>query len=264
VELFGHLDGALGSLHPLLLGIRWLDPQWLQEQYGSAFIWVALGIILVECGLFFPFLPGDTLLFALGLFIAGGGTTGYRVLGVGNELVELLLSMGLLVAAALAGNILGYEIGRKLGPPLYQRDGRLMRKKYIDTTAAFFDDHGSQALVLGRFVPFVRTYVTVVAGVTKMGRRQFILWSLVGAALWVPSIMLLGYFLGAAIPALGENIDYVTLAILAFSVVPVAIEWGKRRRNGEHTTVPASAGATTPSDGRPLTGRDPEREPADS
>jgi len=84
--------------------------------------------------------------------------------------------------------------------------------------------------VIGRFVPFVRTYVTVVAGVTMMERRRFVTWSAIGAVLWVVSITLLGYFLGAAIPALGENIDYVTLAILAFSAVPIAWEWWRHRR----------------------------------
>jgi membrane-associated protein len=230
VELSGLLHGALGSVHPFLLGIQWLDPEWLQQQYGSAFIWIALGIVFVECGLFFPFLPGDTLLFALGLFIAGGPDR-YQVFGFSNEAVELVVAMALLVAAALLGNVVGYAFGRRLGPPLYEHDGRILKKKYIDNTAEFFDKHGSKALVLGRFVPFVRTYVTVVAGVTRMPRRKFVLWSAVGAVLWVASITLLGYFLGVKIPALGQNIDYVTLAILAFTVVPLAVEWLKHRRN---------------------------------
>jgi len=223
---------ALQVLHPLLLGIKWLDPAWLQDQYGAAFIWIALAIVFVECGLFFPFLPGDTLLFALGLFIAGSNTTGYSVLGLGNETLELALAMALLMVAAFLGNVTGYEIGRKIGPPLYERDGRVLKKKYFDNTSAFFDRHGSKALVIGRFVPFVRTYITVVAGVTLMPRRRFFLWSAIGAFLWIVSITLLGYFLGAAIPALGENIDYVTIVILAFTVVPLIFEALKHRRHG--------------------------------
>jgi membrane-associated protein len=223
--------GALDSITPLVFGIKWLDPEWLQAEYGSAFIWLALAIVFVECGLFFPFLPGDTLLFALGLFIAGSNATGYSVFGISNEPVELVLAMVLLVIAGFAGNVAGYEIGRKLGPPLYERDGRILKKKYLDNTAAFFDRHGNQALVIGRFVPFVRTYITVVAGVTMMERRRFFLWSAVGAVLWVVSITLLGYFLGAAFPWLGENIDYVTIAILAFTVVPLAYEWLKHRHH---------------------------------
>ena len=84
------------ELTPMLLGIKWLDPEWLQHEYGSAFIWIALGIVFVECGLFFPFLPGDTLLFALGLFIAGSDATGYSVFGISNEPVELVIAMVLL------------------------------------------------------------------------------------------------------------------------------------------------------------------------
>lgn len=214
---------------PLLLGIKWLDPEWLQHQYGSAFIWLALLIVFVECGLFFPFLPGDTLLFALGLFIAGSNATGYSVIGIHNEPVELVIAIAMLTVAAFAGNVAGYEIGRKIGPPLYERDGRIIKRAYLDKTSAFFDKHGNMALVLGRFAPFVRTYITVVAGVTMMDRRRFFVWSAVGAVFWVIGITLLGYFLGAAFPWLGENIDYVTIAILAFSVVPLAYE-GLRKR----------------------------------
>ncbi|KRA39460.1 cytochrome O ubiquinol oxidase [Nocardioides sp. Root614] len=216
----------------MLLGIKWLDPEWLQHEYGAAFIWIAIGIVFVECGLFFPFLPGDTLLFALGLFIAGSNTTGYSVVGIEHEATELVIAMVLLTVAAFAGNVAGYEIGRKLGPPLYHRDGKILKKKYFDNTSAFFEKHGNKALVIGRFVPFVRTYITVVAGVTQMERRRFFVWSAIGAVLWVVSITLLGYFLGAAIPALGENIDYVTFAILAFSAVPLAWEWWRHKRPG--------------------------------
>jgi membrane-associated protein len=215
----------------MLLGIKWLDPEWLQGEYGAAFIWIAMGIVFVECGLFFPFLPGDTLLFALGLFISGSSRTGYSVVGMTSEPVALVIAMALLIVAAFAGNVAGFEIGRAIGPPLYQRDGRILKKKYFEKTGAFFEKHGNKALVIGRFVPFVRTYITVVAGVTMMERRRFFVWSAVGAVLWVISVTLLGYFLGAAIPALGENIDYVTLAILAFSAIPVAWEWWRHRRH---------------------------------
>lgn len=231
----------LGSVvHPLLLGIKWLDPEWLQHEYGSAFIWIALLIVFVECGLFFPFLPGDTLLFALGLFIAGSNATGYSVVGISNEPLELVIAIAMLIVAGFAGNVAGYEIGRRIGPPLYERDGRIIKRKYLDNTSAFFERHGTKALVLGRFVPFVRTYITLVAGITLMDRRRFFLWSAIGAVLWVVSITLLGYFLGAAFPWLGENIDYVTVAILVFTVVPLFWEWLKHR--GDHDE---DAGAET-------------------
>ncbi len=211
---------------PLLLGMSWMDPEWWLNEFGGAFFWISLVIVFVECGLFFPFLPGDTLLFAMGLFIAGGKID----VVPGPEALDLLVALALFVAAGIAGNIAGYEIGRAIGTPLYEREGRILKKKYFDQTHAFFEKHGNKALVIGRFVPFVRTYVTVVAGVSQMERRRFITWSFVGAVLWVLSIVLLGYFLGAAFPGLGENIDKAIIVILAFSVIPVAYEWWKHRR----------------------------------
>ncbi len=222
MDLFAH-----GATLPLLLGLEWMDPNWLLDQFGTALFWVSMVIVFVECGLFFPFLPGDTLLFAMGLFIA---TERIDLFGVAGPGLELLLALGLLTVAAILGNVVGYEVGRAIGPPIYQRDGRIMKKKYFDQTEAFFDKHGNKALVIGRFVPFVRTFITVVAGVTRMDRRRFFTWSLVGAVLWVLGITLLGYFLGAAFPGLGENIDKAIIAILAFSLIPVAYEWWRHRR----------------------------------
>ena len=213
-------------LLPLLLGIKWMDPQWLLDQFGTGFFWVSLAIIVVECGLFFPFLPGDSLLFAMGLFIAGGQIEVFP----GGHVVNLVCALVILTLGAFGGNVLGYEIGRAIGPPLYERDGRILKRKYFDQTTAFFDRHGSKALVIGRFVPFVRTYITVVAGVTRMRRRRFFLWSAVGAAGWVLLITLLGYLLGQTFPWLKENIDAAILVILAFSVVPIAWEWWRHKR----------------------------------
>jgi membrane-associated protein len=213
------------GLQPLLFGIKWMDPNWLLDQFGPWFFWVCLLIVLAECGLFFPFLPGDTLLFAVGLFVATRD-------GIvpGPHATDLLVAILLLTGAGFAGNVLGYEIGRWIGPQLYERSGRILKKKYFDQTHAFFDKHGNKALVIGRFVPFVRTYITVVAGVTRMRRHRFFLWSAVGAALWVLSITLMGFFLGRSFPSLGENIDKAIIVILAVSVMPIAFEWWKHRR----------------------------------
>ena len=243
------MTGLLATLplEPMLLGIKWMDPEWLLSEFGSSLIWLSLVIVFIECGLFFPFLPGDTLLFALGLFIAGEQI---HVLGVGTPLVELVLAVVLLTIAALLGNIVGYEIGRAIGPPLYNRDGRILKRKYFDQTSEFFEKHGNKALVIGRFVPFVRTYITVVAGVTKMDRRRFFFWSFIGAVLWVSSITSLGYFLGNVPkvgPFLSENIDYAILVILLFTVIPIAIEAVKRRRH--HHEAPPSRPTSAESEG---------------
>ena len=232
---------ALLNVQPLLLGIPWMDPNWLLDQFGPELFWISLVILFIECGLFFPFLPGDTLIFAMGLFIA----TETIDLFSGTPVVEMAIALVLMTGAAFLGNVCGYEIGRAIGPPLYGRDGRILKKKYFDQTEVFFDKHGSKALVIGRFVPFVRTFITVVAGVTRMNRARFLVWSLVGAVLWVASILLMGYFLGAAFPSLGENIDKAIFVILAFSVIPIAYEWWRHRR----TSGPGSD--DNDGDGRP-------------
>jgi membrane-associated protein len=210
----------------MLLGMDWMDPVYLLDRFGAELLWISLFIVFIECGLFFPFLPGDTLLLSLGVFIA----TEDLDIFPGSPGVELLIALVLLTAAAFLGNVVGYEIGRAIGPPLYRRNGRVLKKKYFDQTEVFFDKHGSSALVIGRFVPFVRTYITVVAGVTRMQRHRFLVWSFVGAVAWVLSITLTGYFLGTKVPWLRDNIDYAILAILALSVIPVAWEWWRHRR----------------------------------
>lgn len=230
------------DVHPMLLGIDYLDPQFLVDKYGDSFIWLSLAIVFVECGLFFPFLPGDTLLFALGLFIAGAQI---EVFGVGTPFTELVIALVLLGLAAFLGNVTGYEIGRKLGPPIYERNGRILKRKYFDNTSRFFDKHGNKALVIGRFVPFVRTYITVVAGVTRMERRRFFQWSAVGAALWVLSITLIGYFLGAAFPIIGENIDYAAIAIGVFTVAPLLVEWWRHRGSDDDPVIGAGDSAAS-------------------
>ena len=203
-----------------------MDPQYLLDQFGSQFFWVSVAIIFIECGLLFPILPGDSLLFAAGLFIANGK------LGV-----NIVLACVILTVAAFAGNVVGYEIGRAVGPPLYQRDGRILKKKYFDQTTVFFDRYGNKALVLGRFVPIVRTFITVVAGVGQMDRRRFFTWSAVGAVLWASGITLLGYFLGQAFPVLQDNLELAVVAIVVFSLLPAVVEYLRHRRRANAIVV---------------------------
>ena len=221
----------LDLIQPLLLGMKWMDPDWLLGTFGSALFWLSLVIIFVECGLFFPFLPGDTLLFAMGLFI---GTDRVDIVPGGHG-VDLVVALLLFVAAAFAGNVAGYEIGRAIGPRIYERDGKLLKREYLEQTSHFFEVHGSKALVIGRFVPFVRTFITLVAGVTRMNRAKFLTWSAVGAVLWVCSITLAGYFLGRSFPWLGDNIDYVTIGLLLLTVIPIAIEVRRKKRRDQRS-----------------------------
>ena len=211
-----------------VLGLNWMDPEWLLAHFGEQMFWVCLAIIFVECGLLFPILPGDSLLFSVGLFIhrAGAGQAGIDV--------NIAVACVLLSAAALVGNITGYEIGRKIGPTIYEHRGRFLKPEYFAKTEKFFDTYGAKALVLGRFVPIVRTFITLVAGVGKMDRRHFFVWSAVGAILWATGITLLGYFLGG-ITFLQEHIEAALLLIVATSVVPMLVEWWRHRAKSKNT-----------------------------
>ncbi|MBM6401773.1 DedA family protein [Phycicoccus sonneratiae] len=200
------------------LGPQWMDPEYLLSTYGSAFFWLSLAIVFVECGLFFPILPGDSLLFAIGIFVAGGRLE-----------VNLVVAMVALFLAAFLGNVVGYEIGRAAGAPLRHRDGRIVKRQYFDKTEEFFERYGARALVLGRFVPIVRTYITVVAGIGRMERRHFFTWSAVGAALWVFVVTVAGYFLGG-VSLVRDNLEAAILLIVLLSVVPMGIEYLRHRR----------------------------------
>ena len=216
-----HVLAALPAVAPAL-GPKWMDPTYLLEQYQGAFFVIALVIVFVECGLLFPILPGDSLLFAVGLFIA----TGQIDLNLG-------VAMGALTLAAFLGNVVGYEIGRAVGKPLYKRQGRFINSANFDKTNTFFDKYGNRALVLGRFVPIVRTFITVVAGIGRMHRQRFFGWSAVGAVAWVVGVTLLGYFLGQAFPGLTKNIEYAILLIVLVSLLPMVYEFVKHRREAK-------------------------------
>jgi membrane-associated protein len=204
--------------HPLLFGLSWMDPRWLLQNFGQEMFWVSVAIVFIECGLLFPILPGDTLLFSVGLFIASGDLN-----------VNLGFACVVFSAAAFLGNVVGYEIGRRAGPPLFAREGRFLNTKNLHKTHEFFEHYGNKALVLGRFVPIVRTYITVVAGAGEMERRRFFSWSLIGAVLWATGLTLLGYFLGG-VSFLQDHLEVTVLLIVFVSTVPIVIEYLRERR----------------------------------
>jgi membrane-associated protein len=211
---------------PLLLGIEWMDPQWWLDRFGQEMFWASVLIVFVECGLLFPILPGDSLLFAVGLFISTDQLD-----------VNLAVACLILSAAAFAGNVAGYEIGRRIGPPLFHREGRFLNTRNFEKTHGFFERYGNKALVLGRFVPIVRTFITVIAGAGAMDRGRFFGWSFVGAVLWATGLTLVGYFLGEAVPALSDHLELAVLLIVAVSVLPMVYEWWKHRREVARAAV---------------------------
>jgi membrane-associated protein len=195
------------------LGPAWLDSQHLLQQLGGFALWGTAAVLFVECGVFAFFLPGDSLLFTVGLFV-GRGSIHHSL-----WLVCLVLSV-----AAFAGNAVGYEIGRKAGPALFHRpDSRIFKQQYVDQTVAFFDKYGPRAIVLARFVPIVRTFITVTAGVGRMDRRKFLTYTAIGAVLWATGITVLGYFLGS-VQFIANNLEAIALLIVLVSVLPMIVE----------------------------------------
>lgn len=200
-----------------------MDPQQLINNLGDVAFWVVLGIIFAECGILLGFfLPGDSLLFITGLCISSG------IISVNIWIATLLL-----IIAAIVGNLTGYWIGHKAGPTLFKKeDSKLFRKEYVDKTHAFFEKYGARAIILARFVPIVRTFITAVAGIGRMNFRQYFIYSSIGAFLWAGLITLAGYFLGD-IDIIKNNIEKVLILIVAISVIPIVIEY-IRHRNAKH------------------------------
>ena len=204
------------------LGPQWMQPTyWLDKFSGAAFIAV-LVIVFIECGLFVFFLPGDSLLFVTGLYISTG------TIGVPLWLACILLSI-----AAVGGNIVGYLIGRRIGPSLFDKpDSRFFKPQYIQSTHEFFTKYGPKAIVMARFVPVVRTFITAMAGVGNMNQRMYTSYSVIGGVLWASGLTILGYFLGH-IQFVQKNIDLIAIAIVFISVLPAILEWQRNRKSAE-------------------------------
>ena len=210
------------------LGPDWLNADTLLQQLGPSAFWVSLAVIFVECGLFIFFMPGDSLLFTIGLAIQNPQQ-------LADLHINIVVACVVLTAAAFLGNVVGYEIGRAVGAPLYTRGGRLLKPEHFDKAHAFFEKHGSKAIVLARFVPVVRTFITAVAGVSMMDRRRFFTYSFVGALLWATGVTLMGYFLGQ-IAFVRNHIDVMLILIVAISLIPVLVEY-LLHRSRSRTTV---------------------------
>jgi membrane-associated protein len=189
---------------------------------GAAIIWggyVALAVIVfVETGLLAFFLPGDSLLVTAGFYAAGG------------KLSIWALNL-LLVPCAIAGPIVSYWIGAKVGPKIFSRPrSRLFRPEHLKAAHAFYEKHGAAAIVIARFMPIVRTFVPVVAGVAAMPYGRYSLYNVVGGAAWCLSMTLIGYFLGNAFPGLVKHIELVIVAVVVLSLLPGLVAWLRARR----------------------------------
>ncbi|MDF3052183.1 MAG: hypothetical protein K0S19_288 [Geminicoccaceae bacterium] len=196
VDLFLHLDLHLGQLI---------------SEYGTWTHLILFMVVFCETGLVItPFLPGDSLLFAAGTFAALGA-------------LDLWLIVVLLIIAAIIGDTVNYWVGSYIGPRAFRGDIRFLRKEYLDRTHAFYERHGGKTIIMARFIPIIRTFAPFVAGVGAMSYGRFLTYNVVGAVLWVGIFVLGGYFFGN-ITVVRENFTLVILAIIAISVLPIAVE----------------------------------------
>ncbi len=211
------------------LALFGLNIEELLTNLGPWAFWVSVFIIFAECGLLIGFfLPGDSLLFIIGMFIAQGFID-----------INIWLAAAILAVAAILGNLVGYWIGAKIGPPLFNRpDSRLFKQEYVERTHDFFERYGARAIFLARFVPIVRTFITAIAGVAGMTYRTFAIYSAIGGLVWAGGITVAGYFLGN-IPFVKDNLEIMLIAIVVISVIPIVIEYLRSRKEGKESSAVA-------------------------
>ncbi len=199
-----------------------LDATALLQNFGG---WVLGGIaliIFIESGVLFPFLPGDSLLVTATILRGELGLSIPAIIAVA-------------IIAAFLGDQVGFYLGHSVGRRLFKPDARVLKTKHLDAAEAFFEKYGALALVLGRFIPIVRTYIPVAAGTAGMHYRHFVVWNVSGAVLWILSMVGVGALLGD-IPGIADRIDMIAIVIVAVSVLPVVISglinWRKKLKQG--------------------------------
>ncbi|MEX2195966.1 MAG: VTT domain-containing protein [Thermoleophilaceae bacterium] len=204
---------------PVALGPDWLDPEVLIETFGTLGV---LAIVFAESGLLVGFfLPGDSLLFTAGLLSAN------------DTLPDIWILLLTVPIAAIAGDQVGYVIGRKAGPAVFARpDSRFFRQEYVEKSHAFFERYGGRTIIIARFVPIVRTFAPVMAGVSRMDYRTFVTYNVIGGVAWGVGVTALGYFLGQ-IDFVKANIEVIILTIVLISVLPIAFELLRARRSAQ-------------------------------
>ncbi len=213
----------MDTLQQLLDIVRHLDEHLaeLSSQMGGWLYALLFAIVFAETGLVvFPFLPGDSLLFAVGAIVAVEGSG-----------LSLPLMTALLLVAAILGDAVNYAIGRAVGPRVFSKeDSWLLNKKHLLKAEAFYQRHGGKAIFLARFAPLLRTFAPFVAGIGRMNLLRFWFFNISGGICWVVGFLLAGYFFGN-IPAVKRNFEFVILGIVFVSLLPVVIEWYRSRNS---------------------------------
>lgn len=221
----------------LAVGPSFMKPEFWLEKAGKSAFFVVTAIIFAESGLFFGFfLPGDSLLFLSGFLTSSGAqefvtTTAPELQPVLDGMPPLYVMLPVFFVAAVLGDQVGYLFGKRVGPALFTReDSRLFKQSHVVKAHDFLEKYGPKTILLARFVPIVRTFAPIVAGVGGMRYRTFITYNVVGAFLWAVGITTLGHFLGN-VEFVRDNIEYTIVAIIALSLSPMFIELYRARRH---------------------------------
>jgi len=217
----------------LLDAFHWsqlLQPQYYIENGG---LWLLLFVVFAETGLFFGFfLPGDSLLFVAGIYSA---PLAAQIFASDNEWLNLFIIFSFISVAGILGNYVGYQIGNKVGPAMYDwKENLFFKKKYLAQAQAFYEKHGGRAIVIARFIPIVRTFAPIVAGIVKMDKAKFIYYNVLGCLAWVASMLCAGHFLQSYILNqfqfdLKKHLEVIVLVIVFVTTAPVIFQVLKHR-----------------------------------
>ncbi len=232
----------------LALGPNFLKPEFWFDKAGAAALWVVAAIIFAETGLFIGFfLPGDSILFFTGFLTSSAAldpTSPFHQFAV--HLPPLPVVVLVLFIAAVAGDQVGYVFGRKVGPALFNRpNSRFFRQEHVAKAHDFFEHHGPKSIMLARFVPIVRTFTPIVAGVSEMDYRTFTTYNVIGGFIWTVGVTLLGHFLGQ-VGLIRDNIEYAIMVLIGISLLPMVYEYLRHRRAAN--ALLASEPITVPDD----------------
>ena len=201
-----------------------INPQWIFEHGG---LWLLLFVIFAETGLFVGFFfPGDSLLFVTGMSLASK-----PVLLSNGMSFNVWAVIVLVILAGVFGNIVGYWFGSKSGPLLFnKKESLLFKPKHLQAAKDFYDKRGAMAIVFARFLPFLRTFAPIVAGIVKMDRKKFLIYNIFGCVTWVCAMILMGYFLGQQFPGLEKHLDKIVILIILITTAPILFKvfFGKK------------------------------------
>lgn len=226
-------------LQLLLSDFHWsqlLQPQFYIEHGG---LWLILFVVFAETGLFVGFfLPGDSLLFVAGIY---SSNLAKEFIPTGNEYLDLFSLMLLISAAGIAGNTVGYWFGKRVGPAMYSwKENMLFKRKYLEQAHAFYEKHGGGAIIVARFIPIIRTFAPIVAGIVSMEKKKFVFFNIIGCVAWVFSMLFAGHFLQKWILNefgfdLKDHLEVIVIGIVLVTTAPVIIKLfsGKKKNNNQ-------------------------------